>query len=98
MTYAGYPDENTDDGLTQDTAFAGPLVNYDYNKKQYYINPPLPNGGLRMPPDFKATKQVYIIRHGNGAEYSKLQISQFYRDLNKLTDNYTVSWKKIEEE
>jgi hypothetical protein len=94
MSYAGYPDEDTYNGLTLDKALAGngALVSYDYNKKQYYINPPMPDGGLRMPPQFEATGQVYIIRHGNAADFSKLQISWFQR-YGVLEDRYTVQWK-----
>jgi hypothetical protein len=100
MTYAGYPDEDAYNGLTEDKALAGngSLVNYNYDKKQYYYNPPLPDGGLRMPPDVEATKQVYIIRHGNAADYSKLQITRFIRDLSDSSDHYTVQWKTFDGE
>jgi hypothetical protein len=98
MTYAGYPDEATDDGLTEAKAFAGSLVNYDYNKKQYYWNPPLPDGSLRMPPAFEATGQVYIIRHGNSADHSKLQVSWFYRNLVDYSDSYTIQWETFDDE
>jgi hypothetical protein len=83
-------------GSTEEFAFAGHgyLINFDYNKKAYYVNPPLPNGGLRMPPDFEATGQVYIVRHGGGTEYSKFQVTEFFRDFsaNPNTDTYTIKW------
>jgi hypothetical protein len=99
MTYAGYPDEAEYNGLVEDKALAGNggLVSYNYDKKQYYFNPPLPDGGLRMPPDFEATKQVYIIRHGNAADFSKFQITRFVRDFSDNSDHYTVHWKKFED-
>jgi hypothetical protein len=109
MTYVGYPYEDTYftssdlsyesgiyDGSSEKKALAGSayLVNFDYNKKQYYINPPLPDGGLRMPPDFEATGQVYIVRHGSGVEYSKFQVTEFFRDFsaNPNIDTYTIVW------
>jgi hypothetical protein len=115
MTYAGYPNEDTPyassdptyptgiyDGSSEKMALAGngSLVNYLYDKKQYYVNPPLPDGGLRMPPDFQATGQVYIVRHGNGVEYSKFHVKEFFRDLsvNPPTDNYTITWQVFGEE
>jgi hypothetical protein len=99
MTYAGYPDEDVYSGLTEDRALAGNgyLVNYNYDKKQYYINPPMPDGGLRMPPSFQATQQVYIIRHGNAADVSKFQVTRFVRDLAAESDHYTVQWKTFDE-
>jgi hypothetical protein len=48
-------------------------------KQQFYYNPPMPDGSLRMSPDFRPAGRVYIIRHGNGAEYSKLPIGGFIR-------------------
>jgi hypothetical protein len=110
MTYAGYRYEDTPyaskdpdypsgiyDGSTEKMALSGSgyLVNFEYNKKAYYVNPPLENGGLRMPPDFEATGQVYIVRHGNGVEHSKFQVTEFYRDLasSPNTDAYTIKWQ-----
>jgi hypothetical protein len=106
MTYAGYPYEDspfegiTYDGSASDKALAGhdSLVNYNYDKKQYYINPPMPDGSLRMPPDFEATGQVYIIRHGNSVDHSKLQVSWFFRNLGNYSDSYTIQWKTFDEE
>ncbi|MDR1949386.1 MAG: hypothetical protein LBQ38_08340 [Spirochaetaceae bacterium] len=96
ITFKGYDNENqATAGLTQETAFS---LGYLYDKKQFYYNPPLPNGGLRMPPDFRATNQVYIVRHGNGADYSKVQISRFVRHYNELIDAYTVKAKKLDDE
>jgi hypothetical protein len=94
MTYAGYPAEAEYNGHSADKALAGngALVNYNYDKRQYYINPPLPGGVLRMPPEFEATGQVYIIRHGNAADHSKLQVSWFQR-YGVSEDRYTVQWK-----
>lgn len=98
MSFPGYHNENSADGKTKETALGAAVVNYKYDKKAYYWNPPLPDGGLRMPPDFQPTKQVYIIRHGNGVEYSKFQVSQFVRDATAFSDNYTITWQVYGEE
>jgi hypothetical protein len=107
MTYKGYGTETAtgNNGLTQGSAFG---LGYAYDKQQFYINPPLPNGSLRMPPDFQITNWVYIIRHGNGAQYSKLQITRFVRDFSETVveykpeyegiDRYTIKWKTFDEE
>jgi hypothetical protein len=33
-----------------------------------------------MPPAYNPTGQVYIIRHGDGVTYSKVQLSDVYRE------------------
>jgi hypothetical protein len=49
---------------------ADPLTDYKYNAKQYY------HANLAtMPPVYSVTRQVYIVRHGDGENYSKMQIS-----------------------
>jgi hypothetical protein len=94
MTYAGYTNENEVDGKTEYSQFG---IFYKYNKKQFYANTFEDNGSMTMPPNFYPTGQVYIIRHGNGAEYSRLQVTKFERDFTKLSDHYTIQWKKIDE-
>jgi hypothetical protein len=44
---------------------------YDFNKKQAYRM-------VGMPPNYTPTSQVYIIRHGDGEQYSKVQVSEVY--------------------
>ncbi|MDR2258057.1 MAG: HmuY family protein [Treponema sp.] len=88
-TYLGYPDlakgyPKTGDGsgldaancfrrfdVTEMTADYSP---YLFNKKQSYLM----GGG--MPPEYSPTKQVYIVRHGDGVKYSKVQLSEIYRE------------------
>jgi hypothetical protein len=74
MSYVGYRNEATAAG-TQDDPFtstdqANPMP-YLYNKKEYYAS-------SGMPPVMSGTGQVYIIRHGDGARYSKIQITYEY--------------------
>jgi hypothetical protein len=69
MTYAGYTNENDPGaGINPGTPYAAP---YLYNKKQFYFN------ALFMPPDFRPSLQVYIIRHGDGQHYSKFQVTEY---------------------
>jgi hypothetical protein len=46
-------------------------IPYLFNKKQAYTM-------KGMPPTYTRTGQVYIVRHGDGARYSKLQLSEVY--------------------
>jgi hypothetical protein len=82
ITYLGYPgsDDPLHDGASQATYFqrkdpaAGAMasfVPYLFNKRQAFTM----HG---MPPDYAPTRQVYVIRHGDGAAYSKLQLSEVY--------------------
>ncbi|MDR0389746.1 MAG: hypothetical protein LBH73_06725, partial [Spirochaetaceae bacterium] len=48
-------------------------IPYLFNKRQAYT--------MRgMPPAYNPTGQVYIIRHGDGVTYSKVQLSDVYRE------------------
>jgi hypothetical protein len=91
ITYVGYPTGDnaypkTGDGsgLSPENCFkrndvgsGGMSASYSpylFNKKEaYYMG-----GG--MPPSYTPTKQVYIIRHGDGVTHSKLQLSEVYRE------------------
>jgi hypothetical protein len=75
ITYAGYP---SGDGLSVETSFKyhtpGDMAvykPYDFNKMQAYRM-------QGMPPAYTPTKQVYIVRHGDGEKYSKVQVSEVY--------------------
>jgi hypothetical protein len=79
ITYAGYP---SGDGLSPGTRFeynspdmgnmAG-FIPYRFNKRQAYRM-------TGMPPNYTPTKQVYIVRHGDGIGYSKVQLNEVYRE------------------
>jgi hypothetical protein len=77
MTYFGF---NGGSGLTYEDPFTSiprngvPLTDYvfyHFNKKAAYEG----TGG--MPPGFKETKQIYIIRHADGVHHSKFQVTAF---------------------
>jgi hypothetical protein len=90
MTYLGYPNEDenpTEDGTTQEKIFK-PF--YLYNKRAFYeatIG--------KMPPDFRVTNRVYIIRHSDGEHYSKFQVTKFERDSFAYIDTYAVRWENF---
>jgi hypothetical protein len=77
ITYAGYP---SGDGLSAETRFGYHMPGdmavyspYNFNKKQAYRM-------TGMPPNYTPTKQVYIVRHGDGVKHSKVQLSEVYRE------------------
>jgi hypothetical protein len=79
MTYVGYP---SGDGLAPGTRFeytAPDMSNmasfrpYSFNKRHCYTM-------QGMPPNYEPTGQVYIVRHGDGVSYSKVQLSEVYRE------------------
>jgi hypothetical protein len=85
MTFVGYANENAVDGSSAQPFSGTPEheMPYLYNKKQFYKSP----GG--MPPGFIATGRVYIIRHGDGTHYSKVQI---YYEPGDGKDVYSVQY------
>jgi hypothetical protein len=93
MTYHGYPNEDKDpnqDGTTYAKRF---LPMYQYNKRGFYEA-----SVGRMPPDFRPTKRVYIIRHGDGEHHSKVQVYKFVRNTVALgfIDFYGVRWENLD--
>jgi hypothetical protein len=83
MSYVGFDDEDKPDaGLFQETAYSiSGSIFYLYDKKAFYTNDP-PN---IMPPNFVPTGQVYIVRHGDGVHYSKIQVNRYVRASPKET-------------
>lgn len=60
ITYIGYGEGN---GETGDTA----LTDYQYDQQQFYTA-----DLSEMPPTYTLNKWVYIIKHGNGTDHSKV--------------------------
>jgi hypothetical protein len=81
-TDIGYPKTGSGDGSTSANCFRRVDVSemsasyspYLFNKRQSYTM----GGG--MPPEYAPTNQVYIVRHGDGVKYSKVQLSEIYRE------------------
>jgi hypothetical protein len=82
-TAAGYPKTGNGSGLDEDNCFrrvdtptgmTPDYVPYLFNKRQAY------RMGGGMPPEYTPTGQVYIVRHGDGKHYSKVQLSEAYRE------------------
>jgi hypothetical protein len=85
ITYVGY---GSGTGVTQETA----LTDYKYNAQQFYVA-----DLSEMPPVYNLTKQVYIIRHGNGTVYSKVQIN-YMQSITSTSGNkriYQVNYKNL---
>jgi hypothetical protein len=88
MSYAGYDNEAEKNGLTTENNLAG----YSYNKKQYYNSGEMGTYGT--------TDQVYIICHGDGEHYSKIQITYEYTGAVTSTstpakDNWVVVYQNF---
>jgi hypothetical protein len=63
ISYVGY---GSGAGLSEED----PLTDYQYNARQYY------SANLStMPPVYSVTRQVYIVKHGDGENYSKMHIT-----------------------
>jgi hypothetical protein len=101
MTYVGY---EYGDGSTSDiTGYVlnemtpdytnypvnGPLTSYKYDRFQYYAQA---HGDASGGPTFESTDQVYIIRHGDGTHYSKIQIVYEFADSK---DNWSVKYQNF---
>jgi hypothetical protein len=96
MTYLGYPDSGAaeSNGLTLETYFKrkepdstgmASYVPYLFDRKQFFSM-------QGMPPNYTPTYRVYIVRHGNGTDYSKVQISDVYLeyDSRNMSDSIFV--------
>lgn len=85
ITYIGYGSGN---GESPETA----LTDYQYDQQQFYI------ADLSdMPPTYNLTKLVYIIKHGNGTDHSKVQITNM-QSITSTSGNkriYVVNYKKL---
>jgi hypothetical protein len=77
ITYLGYPSGN---GLSPATPFTRQepdqgnmpaYIPYLFNKKQAYSM-------VGMPPTYTPTNQVYIVKHGDGQGYSKIQLKDAF--------------------
>jgi hypothetical protein len=79
MSFVGFSNEtDVGVGLTSDKPYS---YTYLYDKKNFYSNP----GGV-MPPKFITTGQVYIVRHGDGTHYSKIQVTRYVRHAPNAID------------
>lgn len=90
MTYFGFCGG---DGLTDETAFEANPYDYEhpdtYKIYEFDKMAAYDEGKGGMPPDFKSTGWVYIIRHANGVNFSKLQVQNFA--LNPTTLGYSMT-------
>jgi uncharacterized protein with FMN-binding domain len=68
MTYMGYSLSFTGTGTSSEDPFTTLIPVFTFNKKAFL------DWTSGMPPPFAPTNRVYIVRHGDGAGYSKLQV------------------------
>jgi hypothetical protein len=77
INYTGY---KTGSGTAED-----PFKTAEYNKKQFYKR----EGSGSYP----VTKEVYIVQHGDGVHFSKIQISSYEYGAN--SDTYIIKYKPL---
>jgi hypothetical protein len=75
------------DGASRETTFTGAQYNSGEAKAFITATPG------KMPPDFSPTNRVYIIKHGNGNGYCRIQISG-YSSADTI-DTYTLNYLKL---
>jgi hypothetical protein len=85
MTFTGYANEAKKDGNTRASAFS---ASFSYDKKQFY-------SARGMPPSYRLSDRVYIIRHGDGAGESKLQIRSYESQSREDIDRYIISYQNF---
>jgi hypothetical protein len=96
MTYFGFPGgDGTEEDPFEIIPYEPPdpikdYIFYDFDKRAAYTD----LGD--MPPKLAPTQQVYIIRHGDGAAYSKLQVSAFALNPNDLSYSMTIQFTEVE--
>ncbi|MDR1507450.1 MAG: hypothetical protein LBI67_10160 [Treponema sp.] len=64
---------------------------YLFDRKQFFSM-------KGMPPNYTPNYRVYIIRHGNGTDYSKVQISDVYLEYDSRTMSNSVFVLQIRHE
>lgn len=85
MTFTGYNNEEKKDGRTRAAAFS---PSFSYNKKQFY-------SARGMPPAYRLTGQVYIIRHGDGSGQSRVQIRAYESQSRGDADRYIIGYQNF---
>ncbi|MDR0722970.1 MAG: HmuY family protein [Treponema sp.] len=76
--YVGYANETeTGAGETREN----PLAGFQYNKKQFYKSK-----------SYDPSERVYIIKHGDGTTYSKIQITEYESNTSEKSDTYVIKY------
>jgi hypothetical protein len=68
----------------------GAFTGYKYDQKTYYKQEHGSGGG----PTFSSTNYVYIIRHGDGEHYSKIQITYAYQS-SPAADTFVIKYSNF---
>ena len=66
---------------------ANPFKTMQYNKKQFYSGA----GGSGYP----VTNIIYIIKHGDGSHYSKIQVTEYEYNGSGPSDTFIVRYKNL---
>ena len=76
--YVGYENETQNGaGDSRET----PLASFQYNKKQFYKSK-----------SYDPSNRVYIIKHGDGVTYSKIQITEYESNTSEKSDTYVIKY------
>jgi hypothetical protein len=86
LTFTGHNNEGKRDGKTKAASFS---ASFSYNKKQFY-------SARGMPPSYSLTGRVYIIRRGDGAGESKVQIQTYESQSREDADRYIIIYQNFE--
>jgi hypothetical protein len=65
-------------------SYGNPWKTFQYNKKQFYASR-----------SFDPSKRVYIIKHGDGAGYSKIQITDYESNSAVGSDTYIIRYENF---
>jgi hypothetical protein len=76
--YVGYENEN-ESGSGDDVT--KPLAGFQYNKRQFYKSKA-----------YDPSNRVYIIKHGDGEKYSKIQITEYESNTSEKSDTYVIKY------
>jgi hypothetical protein len=95
MSYVGYRNEEEKDGKTAENYLGNKAddpsgtMPYLYNKKQFYDSV-ASHGESNTGPTLVPSNQVYIIRHGDGKNYSKIKIN--YESTGTMQSGIKDNW------
>jgi hypothetical protein len=79
INFAGY-------GQGEGTA-ASPFKTLQYDQKQFYIR------GASS--SYPVTNVVYIVKHGDGTHYSKIQVTEYEFNSSATSDGFVVKFENL---
>jgi hypothetical protein len=96
MTYSGYVGDGDGSEIKPyqaNPSWTGPqnYIPYTYDKKQFYSI----KTGVAVTASYTLENWVYIIRHGDGSKYSKIQITGFEMPSGQGKDVYQIKYQNF---